>query len=119
VTARTHLTGTLKPDDPVGTGDDLTEFLTDPERIFMRPFTRLLIQAAAAAVAAPVELDRLYRAFPRQLITWQLYASLEDVPTASELAALVARIWPSDTGVPPRREVIMLARDWTHGRVST
>jgi hypothetical protein len=111
-------TGMLEAGDPVGTGDQLSMFLASPDNPARIPFTRLLLQLAAEALAAPVQLDRLRRMWPDEVITWELWSALEETPSAGELAGLVTRARDGGQGIPARHEILAVARDYSHGRIA-
>jgi hypothetical protein len=100
--------------DDVGTGDDLARFL-DPTP---DPFTRCLLQLAAACT--PACLRRLREAFPAQVITWEVWTRLDDIPAAGELRRLVSMIWPPAPmlGVPDANVIADMVTDYKAGRIA-
>lgn len=98
----------------MGTSEDLAFFL-DPTP---DPFTRCLL--ALAAACTPVALRRLREAFPAQVITWEIWMRLEDIPTAAELRALVSMIWPppAPLGVPDAALIAAMVGDYQAGRIA-
>jgi hypothetical protein len=99
--------------EDVGTGQDLARFLDGGTG---DPFTLLLLQLAATATAPKRALLR--GAFPAEVIAWEIWAGLEEHPSALELRALVGMLWPSDVGVPDASIILDLLTDYRHGRIA-
>lgn len=98
--------------EDVGTGEDLARFL-DPTG---DPFIRLLLQTVAAAGLET--RARLRAAFPAYVIPWEVWSQLEEVPSAGELRALAAMLWPNDFLVPDTETIAAMVADYRHGRVT-
>jgi hypothetical protein len=100
--------------EDVGTGDDLARFL-DPTP---DPFTRCLL--ALAAACTPACLRRLREAFPSQVITWEIWCRLDEIPTAGQLRGLVSMVWPPPPvlGLPPAESVAAMVDDYKVGRIA-
>ena len=107
--------GTMHQTEDVGTGEDLARFL-DPTG---DPWTKSLLQLAAAAAADPARLARLRQAFPAEVVTWEVWSALEDIPSAGQLRALVALVWwPGRNGIPTAETIAFMIADYRAGRVT-
>lgn len=99
--------------EDVGTGDDLARFL-DPTG---DPFTRCLLQLAAACT--PALLRKLREAFPAQVVAWEIWSQLEEIPSAGLLRALVAMVWwPGRNGIPAAETIAFMLADYKAGRIA-
>jgi hypothetical protein len=104
--------GTMHETEDVATGEDLARFL-DPAGV---PFTLVLLKLAVAANAT--QRAALREAFPAQVITWEIWSQLEEIPSAGDLRALAGMIWPSNLGVPGASLILDLLTDYKHGRIT-
>lgn len=119
-------TGRLPHDAEVSTLEELALMLLPEESgPTMRTFafvSWLLHCTAAAAGIATDDYGRLLRNWPDEVITYQLWAAMEAIPTAGELERLRAQIWaPERPGgipreLPSRHEIISHAKEYCSGR---
>jgi len=100
----------------VGTGEDLARFLDQTGG----PFTRQLLQTAAAAAAAgPAILRQLREAFPREVVAWEIWSRLEEIPTAGQLEAMIGLVWwPGRNGIPKAETIAFMVADYQAGKVT-
>jgi hypothetical protein len=105
--------GMMHETEDVGTGEDLARFLSTDQ-----PWTRQLLQLVATA--EPVQRAKLRVAFPAEVITWEIWGALEEIPSAGDLRALVSMVWPPapGLGIPPVESVAAMVTDYKHGRVA-
>ena len=105
------MTGT----DDVGDGLDLARFL-DPTG---DPFTKMLLELTAVASGDPARLKRLREAFPAEVVTWEVWAKLEEIPTAEQLRALVGMVWwPGRNGIPAAETIAFMVADYKKGHIA-
>lgn len=105
------MTGT----DDVANGRDLARFLNPTGD----PFTMLLLQLAAVTVDNPARLKQLREAFPAEIVTWQIWSNLEEIPTADQLRALVGMVWwPGRNGIPATETIAFMIADYKKGKIA-
>lgn len=105
----------MRDSEDVATGKDLARFL-DPTG---DPFVHLLLQLAATTAANPERLRRLREAFPAEVVSWEVWSALEDVPAAGLLRQLVGLVWwPGRNGIPAAETIAFMIADYKTGRVT-
>jgi hypothetical protein len=76
-------TGGMHPAAVISTGERLAVFLGGADDSFTGELLKLV------ARADPGNRARLREAFPREVRAWEIWASLEEPPTAEQMAALL------------------------------
>lgn len=110
----TVIPGRMHETEDVATGEDLARFL---ERIGGPWMPRLLSLIATADAG---QRARLRVAFPREVITWEIWSALEEIPSAGELRFLVGLVWPPPPvlGIPDPAVVAQMVADYKAGRIA-
>lgn len=104
--------GVMHATEDVGSGEDLARFLDPTGNLW----TRQLL--ALAAAASPENLAALRDLWPAEIIAWEIWSRLEEIPSAGDLRALTGMVWPSRPGVPDAETIAAMVGDYKHGRIT-